>query len=176
MHCLPDIFLLKWFFWFPVLSLWSNSGGNSSNPTTTTETSTTSGASSPSATGGSQAIGPGSIGVAGSGAKYLESGATDQAGANVGGVQGSDLSASGGATITIGDPNAGNALAQIAEQLASNAGGGGSGSGGGGSVIVPGGGGTSILPALTQNINWSLIAIVAAAVLGLWIFFGRKKK
>ncbi|MGB7767432.1 MAG: hypothetical protein WBN22_01065 [Verrucomicrobiia bacterium] len=158
MHCLPDIFLLKWLLWFPVLGLWSNSGGNSSNPQTTTETATSSAASSPNATGGSQAIGSGSIGVAGTGASYIESGAQQVSG----------ISGGNGSTITIGDPNASDALAQIAEQLA-----GGGSSGGSGSIIVPAGGGAS---SLFSNVNWTVVAIVGAIVLGLWLILGRKEK
>lgn len=181
MHFLPDISHLP--FWLPFLiGLWSNSGGNSSNPQTTTNTLTSSGANAPPIIGGgtsssTAAVSSGSIAVTGNGAKYLESGATDQAGAQVGGLAltSSNLNLSGGGTLTIGDPNASNALAQIAEQLATGGAGGG-GSGGGGSVIVPGGGGTSIIPSALQNINWSLIAIVAAAILGVWILFGRRKR
>jgi len=170
MHLLHEILFyapsLVWCF-LPCLNF--GSGGTKS--TTNQETNTSSGASSPNASGGSQAVGPGSIGVAGTGAKYLEQGATDYAGAQVGGVSGSSLNASGGATITIGDPNAVNALGQIADQLANAVTTPASTGGGGGG----GGGITTWLQPLTQNINWSLIAIVGAVLIGLYLFFGRKR-
>lgn len=169
MHFLPDIFLLKWLFWFPVLGVWSNSGGNSSNPTTHTETSTTSGSGSPSATGGSQSVGTGSIGV-GSG-KYLEAGATDLAGAGT--ISGSNFSASSGSTINIGSPQAVDALSQAVQALATSP----AASSGGGSISVsPGGGGTSFLQPLTQNINWTLIAIIVAGAFLIYSIFGGKDK
>lgn len=169
MHFLPDIFLLKWLFWFPVLGVWSNSGGNSSNPTTHTETSTTSGSGSPSATGGSQAVGTGSIGV-GSG-KYLEAGATDLAGSGT--ITGSSFNASAGSTINVGSPQAVDALSQAVQALASSP---GAASGGGGTTVLPGGGGTSFLQPLTQNVNWTLIAIIAAGAFVLYRIFGGNNK
>lgn len=169
MHFLPDIFLIKWLIWFPVLGVWSNSGGNSSNPQTHTETSTTSGSGSPSATGDSQAVGTGSIGV-GSGGKYLEAGATDLAGA--GQITGSNFSASSGSTINVGSPQAVDALSQAVQALANSPAANG---GGGSTTVLPGGGGTSFLAPLTQNINWTLIAIIAAGAFLLWSIFGSKK-
>lgn len=140
MHFLPDIPILNFLFWFPVLGFWSNSGGNKSS--TSNETATSSGQNSPNATGGSQALGSGSIGVAGNGAKYLEQGATDASGSQFGGVSGSSLSASGGGTINIGDPQATQTVAALAQNFADTVQ--SLGSGGGGSTVVtsaPGSGG-----------------------------------
>jgi hypothetical protein len=175
MHLLPDIFWafpFKFLFWFPVLGFWSNSGGNKSS--SSTETLTSSGQNSPNASEGSQALGSGSIGVSGTGAKYLEQGAVDQAGAQIGGVQGSSISASSGGTIQIGDPQATQTIAALAQNFADTVS--TLGSGGGGSTVVtgqPASGSGSFL----QNLDPTTIILLAVAALGamLLLFRGGKK-
>ena len=171
MHLLHNIIpeLIGLLSCLPFLALSFGSGGNEAVSTTHTETNTTSGDNSPSASGGSGIIGvgSGSISVAGDAAKYQETGAYDYSGANLGGI-GGDLTTGSGSTITIGDPSAVSALGQIADRLATAVTTPASSGGGGGGV-----GGT--LNTLTQNVNWTLIAIAAAVVLGLYLLFGKKK-
>jgi len=154
-----------------VFCLWSNSGGNKSS--SNTETDTTSGQNSPAASGGSQAIGSGSIGVAGTGAKYLEQGAVDASGAQLGGVQGSSLSASGGGTINIGDPGAVQTIAALAQNFADTVQ--SVGSGGGGSTVVTTPGASA--PAGTFSVtNLGIAALVALAIGAfLWLIRGGKR-
>lgn len=158
MHFLPDIHLLHWLLWFPLLSVWSNSGGNKS--TSNNETSTTSGQNAPSATGGSQAIGSGSIGVAGTGAKYLETGASD--------TSGNTINASSGGTIQIGDPQATNTIAALAQNFADTVQ--TLGTGGGGSTVVTGTPGSTALGAF----SWTSLGVVALVLAGLALLFRRR--
>ena len=158
-----------------------NASQSSSSSTTLTTTPTTAGSSSPNTLGGGGAgestlnTGEGSIGVSGTGAKYLEQGSTDLAGAGT--ITGSSLSTSGGGSIQIGSPEAVDVLGQIAEQLATNntnltSSTAGAGAGGGGTT----GGVTDWLQPLTQNINWTAIALIAGGALALYFIFGRKNK
>lgn len=101
----------------PLLCISFGGGGGSSQSNPETTTNTTSGASSPVANKDSQAIGSGSIGVSGAGAKYVEQGGTDASGANVGGVGGS-INATSGSTVNIGDPNAGSVITDLASKFA----------------------------------------------------------
>jgi len=155
-----------------VFCLWSNSGGNKSS--SNTETNTTSGQNSPAASDGSQAIGSGSIGVAGEGAKYLEQGAVDQSGSQIGGVQGSSINASSGGTIQIGDPQATQTIAALAQNFADTVS--SLGSGGGGSTVVTGSGSGSA-PAGTFSVtNLGIVALIALAIGAfLWLIRGGKK-
>lgn len=127
-----------------------------------TTTGTTSGQASPVASEGSQSTGSGSIGVAGTGARYLESGSVDNANAD----QSTKISSGNGSTVYIGDPNAGQTISQLAQTVASV------------SQPAGGGGGSAplILP-LTQAaaaIPWTMIGIVGGIVL-LIVFLFRKK-
>jgi len=150
-----------------------NFGSGGSSSSTRTETGTTSGQNSPVASEGSQSLGSGSIGVAGAGAKYLEQGAADLSGAQLGGVQGSQVQASEGSTINIGDPQAVQTIAALAQnfsdQVATLAGSGGAGS----TVVTTPGTPTTSLGLSSSAINWIL---GIAAVLGLaWLFLRKKK-
>lgn len=173
MHLLHElIFVAPALAWFALPCLNFGSGPSSSSSSTTTSTNTSSGQSAPNASGGSQSLGSGDIGVAGTGAKYLEQGATDLSGAGT--ISHANLTAGSGATIQIGDPQAVDALSQVAQQLAAqsasqaptySAGGGGGAVGATGGFIAP----------LTQNINWSLLAIIVGAALVVWKLLGGKK-
>jgi hypothetical protein len=113
-HVLEFIFLVAPFLCVSV-------GGGGSPSSSTTQTNTTSGASSPVANESSQAIGSGSIGVAGQDAAYIEQGATQtKAGGNIAGQVGGNIEAGSGSNITIGDPNATATLADLATQFANS--------------------------------------------------------
>jgi hypothetical protein len=96
---------------FPVCRMSNENAPSQSS----TDTSTTSGASSPSALGSSQAIGSGSIGVAGTDAKYLESGATDNSGQTT--STSNAINTGSGSSVTIGDPNADALISSLANQF-----------------------------------------------------------
>ena len=126
-----------------------------------TTTGTTSGTASPVSAEGSQAVGSGSIGVAGTGARYLESGATDNANADLS----SHITAGTGSSVIIGDPNADQTISQLAATVAQATGG---GSGGSSSpLIVP-------LTQAAAAIPWTTIGIVGGIIL-LVVFIFRKK-
>ena len=150
MHHLIDM------LWFLLPCILGNSGGSSA--TTETTTQTTSGASSPVASKDSQAVGSGSIAVAGAGAKYLEAGATDQSGAQVGGV-GGNLNASGGAVVNIGDPNADKTISDLADALA------GLNQGTTGAVLPAGSSGTYVETPAGPISTQTLLLIAGAIVL-----------
>lgn len=147
-----------------------SSQGPSSSHTTT---GTTSGASSPVAAENSQAIGSGSIGVGASG-KYLESGASDNTDAN----QSTNISASAnnGGTITIEpnstDPIADKILSALADGSASIPVSVAGGSLGGGTTVVSPGASDS--GSFLDNINWTVLGLVAAGLAIVFIIFGRK--
>ena len=156
-----------------LIGFWSNSGGNKSS--STTETLTSSGQNSPNASEGSQALGSGSIGVAGTGAKYLEQGAVDQAGAQIGGVQGSSINASSGGTIQIGDPQATQTIAALAQNFADTVS--TLGSGGGGSTVVTGAAGAQPgASSIFTPQNLSLFAVIGLALVALLAIFRGGKR
>jgi hypothetical protein len=141
----------------------SSAGPSSSS----TSTGTTSGPGSPVSAAGSQAVGTGSIGVAGTGAKYLEEGAADNEHAN----QSTNITASKGSTVTIGDPNAGQEISSLASQFAQTVQG---VAGSGGSPIILGGTstgatGTSTGISLQTILFWGGIAAVIL-FLANWLF------
>lgn len=128
----------------------SSSGPSQSHTTT----GTTSGQASPVAAEGSQAVGSGSIGVAGQGAKYIESGGTDQSNADLS----TRISAGTGSTVTIGDPNANQTISQLAQSLATASQGGSSSS----PLIVP-------LQQAASSIPWATVGIITGVVLLLML-------
>jgi hypothetical protein len=170
---------LAWLSSFVLPCLNFGNGPSQTSSTTETQTQTTAGAGSPIVQGGgganesTQSVGTSSIGVSGTGAKYLEQGATDLSGSQIGGLSltGSTLDLSGGATLNIGDSDTDKLLNQIVGDLGAAA----------APTVLPvsggGGGGfiESVTPALT-NVNWTLIALVGIAGLVLYLIFGRKKK
>jgi len=160
---------LAWLSFFILPCLNFGSGGSESS--TTTETNTSSGPNSPNASAGSQSVGSGSIAVAGAGAKYIEQGASDLQGAQVGGLSTKgNVTLQGGSILNIGDPNADKLIAQLANQVA--------GSTGSTTTVIPGAGsggsGSSISSLLPENINWTLIGLVVAVLIAVLIFFKRK--
>lgn len=124
----------------------SSSGPSQSHTTT----GTTSGLSSPVAAEGSQSVGSGSIGVAGTAARYLETGATDQSNADLS----TRINTGGGSTITIGDPNASQTISDLAQSLASASQ--ASGSSSSSPVLVP---------AAASSIPWTPLAVLGGLVL-----------
>jgi hypothetical protein len=133
-----------------------------------TTTGTTSGTSSPVSAEGSQAVGSGSIGVAGTNARYLESGATDNANADLS----SHINAGTGSQVIIGDPNAGQAITALANTVAQTTAG---NSGGGGSTILSLPTGT----AAAGSINWMQIGLIGAAIAAVFLFlslFGKRAR
>ena len=121
---------------------------------------------------GSQAIGPGSIGV-GTNSKYLESGSVDLSGANL--ATSTSITASSGSTVNITPDSEDPIASQLLNALANGGSipvsiaGGGSGSSGT-TILGSTGSGTSFL----DNINWTLVALLGAGVAVLFLFFGRR--
>lgn len=143
----PDILLATRFF--------GGSASSQANPATFT----TSGSASPIVSGsGSSATGS-SIAV-GAGGKYIESGALDLSGAGV--------STGNNSTINIGSPATDQAITSLLSSLADGA-----------SIPVSVSGTPAPAPSSTaswlDNINWTLVALAAAAVAAVFIIFGAKR-
>jgi hypothetical protein len=134
---------------------------SSSSQSTSQKTLTTSGATSPISGGPGSAASSGSIAV-GQGGNYLESGASDLAGSDLG----TTVTAGNGATITIGDQGGSSILGQLASQFSA--------------ATMPGASATGSAPATVVESNplatvpWTSLALIGAIVAGLWIIFGKR--
>ncbi|HXC34265.1 MAG TPA: hypothetical protein VNV43_00205 [Candidatus Acidoferrales bacterium] len=135
---------------------------SASSQSTSQKTLTTSGATSPISGGAGSAASSGSIAL-GQAGKYLESGASDLSGSDLG----TTVTAGNGATITIGDQGGSSILGQLASQFSAATP--GTNGGGAGTVVVPSTSAVSQIP-------WTALGLIGAAIAAIFVLGNIFKK